>query len=102
MNNQQHNEEFNGFDAITGLSDPVEVAKLKQEEEAKLNKMSYLLHQVFVQNTQGKELMETWRNVLINTPSFDGNSSQFEAGLNEGEKRFVRNILLLLQQVEDS
>jgi hypothetical protein len=101
LSNQQH-DEFNGFDAIAGLPDPSEVAKLKQEEEAKLNKMAYLLHQVFAQNAQGKELIAIWKEVLINTPSFDGNSSQFEAGLNEGEKRFVRNILLLLTQVEDS
>lgn len=87
---------------MSGLPDPKEVNELKVGEEAKLNKMSYLLHQVFVQNTQGKELITLWKEVLINTPSFDGNSSQFDAGLNEGEKRFVRNILLLLKQVEDS
>lgn len=101
MNSQQH-EEFNGFDAITGLPDPAETERLQKEEEAKQNKMSYLLHQVFEQNKLGKELMTIWKDGLINMPSLDGNSTQFAAGLNEGEKRFVRNILLLLKQVEDS
>jgi len=102
LNNQQHNEEFNGFDEIKGFTDSIEVEKLKIEAEVERNKISYLLHQVFVQNEQGRKLIETWKDTLINTPSFDGNSSQFDAGLNEGEKRFVRNILLLLKQVEDS
>lgn len=102
MSHQHNSEEFNGFDAVQGLPDPEEVAKLKIEEEAVLNKMGYLLHQVFVQTELGRELMNQWKETLINMPSFDGNSSQFAAGLNEGEKRFVRNILLSIKQVEDS
>ena len=95
--NQCNNkEEFNGFDAISGLPDPKEVEKLKLEGEVERNKMAYLLHQVFVQNVLGRELMNQWKERLITAPSFDGNSSQFDAGLNEGEKRFVRDILLLI------
>ena len=100
--NKQPHQEFNGFDEIKGFDDPAEVAKLNKEQETESNKIAYLLHQVFVQSTQGRELMSIWKEVLINVPSFDGNSSQFDAGLNEGEKRFVRNILLLLKQVEGS
>ncbi len=97
-----NNKEFNGFDAIGGVSDPEEIESIKIEEQAKLNNMAYLLHQVFVQNEKGKELLSKWNEILINTPSFDANSTQFDAGLNEGEKRFVRNILLHLKQVEES
>ena len=62
---------------------------------------SHLLHKVFMQNEHGKELLSKWRDSLIMTPTLEGQSTQFEAGLNEGEKRFIRNLIVAIQSAEN-
>tara|TARA_R110002020_G_scaffold171360_3_gene361386 strand:+ start:1011 stop:1298 length:288 start_codon:yes stop_codon:yes gene_type:complete len=59
-----------------------------------------LLHKVFVQNQDGVELLNKWRDSLIMTPTLDQDSTVMAAGLNEGEKRFIRNIITAIQSVE--
>jgi hypothetical protein len=71
----------------------------KKNEELFL-KNNYLLHKVFVQNEDGAKLLSKWRNSLMMTPTLDGQCSQFEAGLNEGEKRFIRNLITQSEAVE--
>lgn len=77
-------------------------AGLKQTDEFKrsVEKNANLLHRVFVQNEDGAELLALWRDSLIMTPTLDGESTSFSAGLNEGEKRFIRNLIVQLQSVE--
>jgi len=59
-----------------------------------------LLHRVFIQNKDGAELLEKWKNDLLMIPTILPESSQFSAGLTEGGKMFVRNIITQIQSVE--
>lgn len=63
-------------------------------------KSAILLHRVFVQNEHGAELLEKWKNDLLMIPTILPESSQFGAGLTEGGKMFVRNIITQVQSVE--
>ena len=75
---------------------------LKSETAFKeqMEKNSILLHKVFVQNKDGAELLNKWRDSLIMTPTLDADTSTLGAGMNEGEKRFIRNIITSIQSVE--
>ena len=70
--------------------------------KAKMEKNNILLHQVFVQNDKGAELLAKWRDSLIMTPTLDQDSTVLAAGLNEGEKRFIRNLITSIQSVESN
>lgn len=59
-----------------------------------------LLHKVFVQNEDGAELLEKWKNDLIMIPSVLPESTQFGAGITEGGKMLIRNIIASIQSVE--
>ena len=70
------------------------------ETNAAANRNAEMLHRVFVQNESGVELLAKWKNDLLMIPSVLPESSQFGAGLTEGGKMFVRNIITLIQSVE--
>lgn len=94
------NKEFNGFDAMGGIADPKELARIEAQKKEMWNRIDQLIHQVFEQNPQGKELLATWKEALIMTPTVTPNSTQFQAGIAEGNKEFIRNICLTIKQVE--
>ena len=75
---------------------------IKQKEA--FNKLAeesaVLLHRVFAQTPEGVELLEKWKNDVIMIPSILPESTQFSAGLTEGGKMFVRNIITQVQSVE--
>jgi len=75
---------------------------MKQAEDFNKNaeKASILLHKVFVQSEAGAELLDKWKNDLVMMPSILPESTQFSAGLTEGAKMFVRNIITQVQSVE--
>jgi len=95
-------EQFNGFDAIGGVADPEELAKIKAINSAMWDKIENLIHQVFQQNPQGKELFNIWKETLIEVPTVTANSTQFQAGIAEGKKEFIRNIHLTIKKVESN
>ena len=64
------------------------------------DKQANLLHRVFVQSEAGAELLAKWKNDLVMIPSILPESTQFSAGLTEGGKMFVRNIITLTEAVE--
>jgi len=68
----------------------------KQLTEANNN----LIHKVFVQNPAGVELLTKWKNDLIMQPSVLPHFTQFEAGIAEGVKVFIRNIIIQSESVE--
>ena len=78
-------------------------AGIKQQEA--FNKLAdesaVLLHRVFVQTPEGLQLLEKWKNDLVMMPSILPESTQFGAGLTEGAKMFVRNIITQVQSVEN-
>ena len=71
-------------------------AMFKRQAEENVN----LLHRVFVQSEAGAKLLEKWKNDLVMIPSILPESTQFGAGLTEGGKMFVRNIIAQVQSVE--
>jgi len=92
--------ELNGFDQIGGIADPEELQRKKHEEQTRGQKLDYLIHRTFAQSESGKELLEIWRDSLIMNPSVTPNSTQFQAGIEEGKKEIIRNILLTIKKVE--
>lgn len=73
---------------------------LDEEQQAEWDNHNNLIHQVFEQNPQGKKLLELWRDTLISIPTVTPNSTQFEAGIAEGKKTVVREIILAIKNVE--
>lgn len=93
-------QEFNAFDEMGGIADPEELARIKAENEVIWNKIDHLIHKTFQQNESGRELLETWKQALIMTPTVTPNSTQFQAGIEEGKKEFIRKICLTIKNVE--
>ncbi len=83
-----------------GIADPEEVARINADNKVRWNKIDQLIHQVFEQTPQGKELINIWREALIMTPTVTPNSTQFQVGIAEGEKSFIRRICLTIKNVE--
>lgn len=87
------NNQFNPLD--TGS-----LNNANDEQQALWDKSNELIHQVFKQNPKGKKLLKLWEQSLIMVPTVTPNSTQFEAGIAEGKKTVVREILLAINSVE--
>lgn len=83
-----------------GIANPEEVARANAENEQLWNKVEELIHKVFKQSKPGAELLAIWQEALIMRPTVTPNSTQFQAGIAEGNKEFIRNILLTIKKVE--
>lgn len=97
---QRNKPEFNGFDEIGGITNPEELAHLEAQKKEMWNKLDQLIHRVFEQTPAGKELLALWKEALIMQPTVTANSTQFQAGIAEGNKEFIRNIYLTIASVE--
>jgi hypothetical protein len=74
--------------------------KQKEAFDKLADENAVLLHRVFAQTPEGIELLAKWKNELIMLPSILPESTQFGAGLTEGMKAFVRNVIVQVQSVE--
>lgn len=92
--------EFNGFDNMGGIADPNAVANAQAQNQQLWNELEQLIHQVFEQNPQGKQLLSLWKEALIMSPTVTPNSTAFQVGIEEGKKEFIRNIYLTIKSVE--
>lgn len=63
------------------------------------NEADVLIHRVFSTDA-GKELLEKMAKDLMISPTVEPGMDQFTAGINEGYKQFMRNILLTIERVE--
>lgn len=97
MNSNQYSS---GFDEIGGIPDREELARIQAANSVMWNKLENLIHQVFEQNPQGKELLTIWKETLIMNPTVTPNSTAFQAGIAEGNKEFIRNIYLTVKKIE--
>lgn len=61
---------------------------------------SVLLHRVFKQSAEGAELLAKWKDDLLMIPSVMPHYTAMEAGLMEGPKMFIRNIIIQIESVE--
>lgn len=77
-----------------------EIDRNNAEQKAITEKHHQLIHQVFEQSSAGKELLTYWKETLMLTPTVTGNATQFQAGIEEGHKEFIRNIILTIKSVE--
>ena len=59
-----------------------------------------LIHRVFAQSEDGIALLAKWTEQMIMIPTVEPHSTQFEAGINEGHKSFVRSIITQIERVE--
>ena len=72
----------------------------KEVDEQLFVRLDNLIHRTFQQSESGRELLDMWKESLIMNPTVTPNSTQFDAGIEEGKKTFIRNILITIQQVE--
>jgi hypothetical protein len=83
------------------LEDYIDEGLRQQENYNKLqDKNAVLLHKVFKQSEDGAELLNKWTKDLLMIPTILPESSQFGAGLTEGGKMFIRNIIVQIESVE--
>ena len=88
------------FDSIVGLPDPEEVRRMLVDQQVAGDKLDNLIHKVFSQNEEGKELLEIWGKTLMMMPTANPNDDSIQIGINEGTKRFIRNIIVTIEKVE--
>ena len=92
-------KDYNPFDEL-GFQDLDEQKDALTEQESKGNQIDYLIHKVFEQNEDGKELIDTWVDALLMTPTARAGDDMLTIGINEGVKQFIRNIKLTVDKVE--
>ena len=90
----------NFFDRLTPTS-PEDWIKGQKEQESKGKRIDYLIHQTFQQNEAGAELLAMWKESLIMAATAEGGLDSVEIGIREGQKRFIRGILLTIKRVEN-
>lgn len=78
-----------------------EAEKQAKELEAKQNKYDYLIHQVFSQTEEGREILEIWTEALVMSPVVRPGDCQFSAGINEGINTVTRAIISTVKKVEN-
>lgn len=93
-------EPVNFFDDLMAGSDPAEAMRQQKDYEAKAAKLHYLIHAVFEQNEKGKELIAIWKDALIMIPTADAGMDNIDIGIREGQKSFIRGIILTINRVE--
>ena len=97
---KESKEPYNFFDELYSF-DPEEAKRLQQESEAKGAKIDYLIHRVFQQSDEGRELLSKWYDGLIMSPGAEPGMSELEMGIREGFKKYIRGIKLTIKRVEE-
>jgi hypothetical protein len=73
-----------------------------EEQKQHFEKLDYLIHKIFAQTDEGKELLEYWKRALTLSPTAEPGYDLLDIGLAEGKKTFIRNILLTIDKVEST
>lgn len=76
--------------------------EFSDEDKKHFEKIDYLIHKVFAQSDEGRELLEIWQEHLLMSPTFQPSDNDLQIGYNEGVKSFIRNIILTLRKVENN
>ena len=95
------NRQYNPYDEMGIDFDPEELERHKKEQEALYNKIDQLIHMTFAQTEAGAELLELWIESLKMSPGARPGMENIEIGLIEGQKSFIRNIIITIQKVEN-
>lgn len=75
--------------------------EVKAKLSAKERDLAGIFHRAFVQNPDGKKALDYMVNTTIMRRVLGPHSTQFEAGIREGENQLVRRILMLIQIAEN-
>jgi hypothetical protein len=65
-----------------------------------LTRSEVLIHKIFAQTDEGRELLKTFKRSLMIVPTDTGGNDLFSLGKEEGRKTFIRNILLTIERAE--
>lgn len=88
----------NPYDNMTGIvATPEEAEKLNKENEAKYNRLDYLVHQTFNQTDSGRELLSLWQEEALMQPI--NGIDEYSRGKSEGMKQFIRNVIITVRRV---
>ncbi len=93
-------EESNAFDDLDSGHDHDEALRQKVENTEVANRFDYLIHKIFEQTPEGKELMVIWDEILRMSPTVVGGMDMYDVGMREGRKTFIRDIILTVRRVE--
>jgi hypothetical protein len=96
----QVSKEYNFFDDLLNQVDPSEALKQQTDMEEKGKHLDHLIHKVFAQSDEGKELLEIWKESLIMSATADDGMDMIGVGIREGQKRMIRGIVLTIRRVE--
>ena len=89
-NRQQHDP----WDDLTRQPDYTD------EQVQQFERLDNLIHRVFEQNPDGKELLELWvEHGLLRGHTAMPGMGLLEIGIAEGQKTFIRNICLTIEKV---
>lgn len=81
--------------------DTEDIKRFERKAKGEAEKLDYLIHKVFEQSPEGKELLSIWKESLIMKPHADGGMSYVDIGIREGMDRFIRGIILTVKRVEE-
>lgn len=90
----------NFFDELQSGFDPAEALRQQKDHQVNAEKLDALIHRTFEQNESGKELLTIWKEALMMQPTVEPGIDQFDAGIREGQKSFIRGILLTIRRIE--
>lgn len=94
------NKEENFFDTLGESFDQPKATKEQAELKAKGERLDNLIHKVFQQSEEGRELVAIWKESLIMQATAEGGMDLLEVGIREGQKRFIKSIILTVRKVE--
>lgn len=92
--------ESNFFDDLNSGFDLSEALRQRKDSTERAKKLDYLIHKTFEQNQAGKDLLAIWKESLLMQPSATGGMDLVDIGIREGQKRFIRGIILTVNRVE--
>ncbi len=102
MDHKSQQHQVNQFDELGADVNTSDAQQQAKELKAKHEKIDYLIHKLFQQNEEGRELLGVWMQSLLFKPCAEPGMDNIEIGINEGYKRFIRNIKLTIDRVEQS
>jgi hypothetical protein len=89
----------NFFDDLIN-QDHAEAMRQDANRRAEGHKIDYLIHQIFKQTEEGRELLKVWSDTLIMQPTAEDGMDMVAIGIREGQKRMIRGIVLTINRVE--
>lgn len=94
-----NNNEDNFFDNLQPF-DEDEAKKYMEAQQKAGESLSYLVHRIFAQTEDGRELLQRWREQMEMLAVVEPGIDMGEIGAREGYNRFIRAIIRSIKQVE--